>query len=135
MQPDRFHSRVRARRVPRRREARHRRHRIELWAADGVPLPQAPPELPPGRQRFVLCALSPDVHVWGDRPDAAMKRMKRDSETLSRAALKLDEALEWVGDGPGAKETCVDSSAPLPAGGLSACSPVAPASSPSTPRS
>ncbi len=81
---------------------------VEVWAADGVPLPQAPPPVQEGPQRFVLCALSADVVVWGDRPTAAPRRMRRDADTISRAALKLDEALEWVGDAPGAKETCVD---------------------------
>jgi 23S rRNA (cytidine2498-2'-O)-methyltransferase len=81
---------------------------LEVWAADGVPQPAPPTPLEPGPGRFVLCALAPGVTVFGDRPTAAPRRMRRDADTLSRAALKLDEALEWVGDAPGAKETCVD---------------------------
>ncbi|MBK7864133.1 MAG: 23S rRNA (cytidine(2498)-2'-O)-methyltransferase RlmM [Archangiaceae bacterium] len=80
---------------------------LEAWAADGLPLPQLP-ELPPGPGRWVVCNLGEGVTVLGDRLTAAPRRMKRDADTLSRAALKLDEALEWVGDGPGAKEVCVD---------------------------
>lgn len=81
---------------------------LEVWAADGVPMPADPPPLEPGPERFVLCALAPDAVVYGDRPTPAPRRMKRDAETISRAALKLDEALEWVGDAPGSRETCVD---------------------------
>lgn len=81
---------------------------VETWAADGVPTPGPPPPLEPGAERFVVCALAPGAVVFGDQPTAAPRRMKRDADTLSRAALKLDEALEWVGDAPGARETCVD---------------------------
>ncbi len=35
-------------------------------------------------------------------------RMKRTSEAPSRAAMKLDEALDWVGVSPGKGEICVD---------------------------
>ncbi len=81
---------------------------LEAWAPDGQKLPDALPSLEPGPERFVACALDRDLVVFGDRPTAAPKRMRRDADTLSRAALKLEEALDWAGDAPGAKETCVD---------------------------
>jgi len=81
---------------------------VEAWAADGQKLPQALPALEPGPERFVVCALSDGVTVLGDRPTERPKRMRRDAGTLSRAALKLEEALDWAGDAPGPKETCVD---------------------------
>src|SRR4029079_11996605 len=64
-------------------------------------------QVEPGPERLVLCAFSPGHTVAGDRPTAPPRRMKRDSETISRSALKLDEALEWVGDAPGRGEHCV----------------------------
>jgi 23S rRNA (cytidine2498-2'-O)-methyltransferase len=89
-------------------EAPGPRGSLEAWAADGVALPEGLPQLEPGPDRFVACALARDLTVFGDRPTPAPRRMRRSADTLSRAALKLDEALEWVGDAPGPKETCVD---------------------------
>jgi 23S rRNA (cytidine2498-2'-O)-methyltransferase len=80
---------------------------VEAWAADGVATVDPPP-LATGPERLVVCALAEDLMVFGDRPTAPPRRMRRDADTVSRAALKLDEALEWVGDAPGPKETCVD---------------------------
>lgn len=65
-------------------------------------------QVEPGKERLVLCAMSSDLIVPGDQPTAAVKRMWREGDTLSRAALKLEEALDWVGDAPSRGETCVD---------------------------
>jgi 23S rRNA (cytidine2498-2'-O)-methyltransferase len=58
--------------------------------------------------RWVLCAFSRELTVKGADPVGGPKRMKREADALSRASLKVDEALEWLGDAPGRGETCVD---------------------------
>jgi 23S rRNA (cytidine2498-2'-O)-methyltransferase len=63
-----------------------------------------------------LCLIGPGVAVVGRvRAREAMTlsaggraRMKRTGEAPSRAAMKLDEALEWCGVSPGKGELCVD---------------------------
>lgn len=63
-----------------------------------------------------VCLIGPGVAVVGRvRAREAMTlsaggraRMKRTQEAPSRAAMKLDEALEWLGVFPGKGELCVD---------------------------
>lgn len=63
-----------------------------------------------------VCLIGPGVGVVGRvRAREAMSlsaggraRMKRTTEAPSRAAMKLDEALDWVGVSPGKGEICVD---------------------------
>ncbi|HKP58886.1 MAG TPA: 23S rRNA (cytidine(2498)-2'-O)-methyltransferase RlmM, partial [Polyangiales bacterium] len=63
-----------------------------------------------------VCLTSPDSAALGILPsDQALSiwpggraRMRLSAERPSRAARKLEEALAWLGTGPGAGESCVD---------------------------
>ncbi|MDP2270312.1 MAG: SAM-dependent methyltransferase [Archangium sp.] len=63
-----------------------------------------------------ICMIGPGVGVVGRvRAREALSlsaggraRMKRSSESPSRAAMKLDEALDWYGVSPGKGDLCVD---------------------------
>ncbi|HKU36531.1 MAG TPA: 23S rRNA (cytidine(2498)-2'-O)-methyltransferase RlmM, partial [Polyangiales bacterium] len=63
-----------------------------------------------------VCVFGPDRAALGVVPsDQALSiwpggraRMRLSSDRPSRAARKLEEALAWLGTGPGAGETCVD---------------------------
>jgi 23S rRNA (cytidine2498-2'-O)-methyltransferase len=61
-----------------------------------------------GDARWVLCAFAPGLFVKGAEPIGRPQRMRREADSISRASMKLDEALEWLGDAPGRGETCVD---------------------------
>jgi 23S rRNA (cytidine2498-2'-O)-methyltransferase len=61
-----------------------------------------------GAARWVLCAFGPELFVKGGEPLGRPQRMRREADSISRASMKLDEALEWLGDAPGRGETCVD---------------------------
>lgn len=63
-----------------------------------------------------VCLFAPGVAAVGQvRARAAVslaaggrQRMRRTEDAPSRAAMKLDEALEWFGNSPGRGEVCVD---------------------------
>ncbi|MFZ5446901.1 MAG: SAM-dependent methyltransferase [Myxococcota bacterium] len=63
-----------------------------------------------------VCLIGPGVGVVGKIPArealslsaGGRARMKRTGEAPSRAAMKLDEALEWYGVSPGRGDLCVD---------------------------